>query len=70
MMRITIRDNGQGFAGTPNAQRHGLEGMQRRAESAGIKVTLRSQAGHGTLVALRVKLPLAAPRLAPVSHAN
>jgi len=68
MMRITIRDNGQGFAGAPDAQRHGMEGMRRRAENAGMKVTLRSQAGHGMLVALRVKLPLTGNHLARASH--
>jgi signal transduction histidine kinase/streptogramin lyase len=58
-MRITVRDNGRGFEPTAaNPRRHGLENMLRRAESAGIKVTVRSRPGRGTLVALRVKLPL------------
>jgi signal transduction histidine kinase len=59
LMRITVRDNGKGFdLAATKPQRHGLENMLRRAESAGIKATLRSQSGQGTLVALRVKLPL------------
>jgi signal transduction histidine kinase len=58
VMRMTIRDNGKGFVtATPPDQRHGLDSMLRRAENAGIKVTVRSQAGRGTLVALRVRLP-------------
>ena len=59
VMRITVRDNGRGFElAASNPQRHGLENMLRRAESAGIKATVRSRQGRGTLVALRVKLPL------------
>jgi len=59
VMRITVRDNGRGFElAASNPRRHGLENMLRRAESAGIKATVRSRQGRGTLVALRVKLPL------------
>jgi signal transduction histidine kinase/ligand-binding sensor domain-containing protein len=60
VMQIAMRDNGRGFAaGVPAAQRHGMDSMLRRAENAGIRVTVRSQPGRGTLVALRVRLPLA-----------
>jgi signal transduction histidine kinase/ligand-binding sensor domain-containing protein len=58
LMRITMKDNGRGFeVSSPNA-RHGIENMQRRAEGAGIKVSVHSHVGQGTRVALRIKLPL------------
>jgi signal transduction histidine kinase/ligand-binding sensor domain-containing protein len=58
LMRITVKDNGRGFeVSSPNA-RHGLDNMRRRAEGAGIKVSVHSQIGRGTRLALRIKLPL------------
>jgi signal transduction histidine kinase/ligand-binding sensor domain-containing protein len=58
LMRITVRDNGRGFDPASPTVRHGLENMRRRAESSGIKLAIRSRAGPGTCVALRLKLPL------------
>jgi signal transduction histidine kinase/ligand-binding sensor domain-containing protein len=59
LMRITVQDNGRGFEVSIPSARHGLDNMRRRGAAAGIKVSVRSQIGRGTRVALRVKLPAA-----------
>lgn len=59
-VRITIQDNGQGFrlpASTSElapAGKLGLMGMQERAELLGGNVTVRSESGQGTTIAVDV----------------
>ncbi len=56
-LRISIRDNGKGFAADGGkGQRHGLENMRQRAAAAGIRASIHSRPGVGTLVALRIRL--------------
>jgi signal transduction histidine kinase/ligand-binding sensor domain-containing protein len=57
VLRISIRDNGRGFAADADKpQRHGLGNMRQRAEAAGIGASIHSRPGKGTLVALRLRL--------------
>ena len=70
LMRITIQDDGRGFdVSTPTA-RHGLENMRRRGEGAGIEVSVCSQIGKGTRVALTIKLPRAGAPDTPARHSQ
>jgi signal transduction histidine kinase len=56
-VRISIRDNGKGFAAEGGkAQRHGLDNMRQRAHAAGIRASIHSRPGVGTLVVLRIRL--------------
>jgi signal transduction histidine kinase len=51
-LRLTITDDGIGFdAQTPRAG-FGLKGMQQRAESIGADLTIQSEVGQGTMVAI------------------
>jgi signal transduction histidine kinase/ligand-binding sensor domain-containing protein len=57
ILRISIRDNGKGFAAdSAKAHRHGLGNIRQRAEAAGIRASIHSRPGVGTLVALRIRL--------------
>lgn len=56
---MEIRDDGQGFAGTPagGAQGHfGIVGMKERAEAIGAALAVESAAGEGTRVQLTIPL--------------
>ena len=56
-LRISIRDNGKGFAADGDkALRHGLDNMRQRAAAAGIRASIHSRPGLGTLVGLRLRL--------------
>lgn len=70
LMRVTVRDNGRGFDPAMTSTRHGLENMRRRAEGAGIRVSVHSQTGKGTRVVLRIKLPTGEVRHTPAGPAG
>jgi signal transduction histidine kinase/ligand-binding sensor domain-containing protein len=56
---LTVEDNGVGLAASAAATSgggHGLRGMRRRAEDIGARFVVRSEAGQGTTVTLRVAL--------------
>ncbi len=59
-MRLSVRDNGLGFAvdeGRAKQGHYGLHGMQERAAAVGGEFTIQSEPGEGTRVALLVSLP-------------
>lgn len=61
-LEIRVEDNGKGFgtSATPEeGKRHGLGNMRSRAEAIGGTLTVQSEAGKGTIIMLRVKLPVA-----------
>jgi signal transduction histidine kinase len=56
-----VEDDGQGFSIPERATMHGhfgLQGMRERAASLGGELTLRSNAGVGTLVELIVPITI------------
>jgi ligand-binding sensor domain-containing protein/signal transduction histidine kinase len=53
---LRISDNGKGFDSTKDSDGHGLMSMRERATSLGGQFDLRSTAGQGTCVSLRVQL--------------
>lgn len=58
--RVSVRDNGKGFLADEennNNESNGLVNMRRRAEAAGIVLTIAGDNGPGTLVELKI-LPL------------
>lgn len=60
-LRVTVRDDGQGFAANPAAYGHfGLRGMRERAEEFGGTIAITSAPGAGTTVSLALPLRLAA----------
>jgi signal transduction histidine kinase len=57
-VRLVVRDDGCGFdLGTVHQRRHGLSGMQERAQLAGGRLEIVSSPGHGTIITLRVDDP-------------
>ena len=60
-VRLTLRDDGRGMAAAGAAVREGrgLRGMQRRAQDAGLRLTITSEAGAGTTVQLGIPGPIA-----------
>ncbi len=67
-LRLTIADDGQGFdrkrAATPTpagaipaAEKHGQQGIRKRARLLGGKATIRSAAGRGTRISVVLPLP-------------
>jgi two-component system nitrate/nitrite sensor histidine kinase NarX len=55
-MWLEVQDNGEGFLpdDVPFQSRHGLRGMQERAELMGADFQIFSQPGEGTMVRLRL----------------
>ena len=67
-VRITVQDNGRGFAvpATPTefapSGHFGLLGMRERAELVGARLDVRSQPGRGTEVSVSLVYPPEAAR--------
>jgi signal transduction histidine kinase len=62
-LRVTVRDDGQGFDADPAGPAYGhfgLRGMRERAEEFGGAITITSAPGQGTTVSLALPLRLAA----------
>ncbi len=60
ILELCVQDDGKGFidnASPEEGKRHGLGNMKSRAESIGGTLTVQSDAGKGTAITLRVKLP-------------
>jgi signal transduction histidine kinase len=58
-LKISIADNGCGFApdeNAPDRKRNGLENMRKRIEGFGGEFSIESQRGGGTRLTLKVKL--------------
>ncbi|MGP8244412.1 MAG: sensor histidine kinase [Bryobacteraceae bacterium] len=55
-IRLAIEDNGRGLPAVPHSGGMGLIGMRARARSAGGDVSIRSRAGQGVLIEVRVPL--------------
>lgn len=57
---LDIQDNGRGFDPRDffGVSRHGLAGMQERAELIGANLEVQSEPGEGTLVRLRLPAPM------------
>jgi ligand-binding sensor domain-containing protein/signal transduction histidine kinase len=53
-VRLTIEDNGRGFAPDAAADANGLPGMRRRIERIGGRFELSSQRGRGTVISILV----------------
>ena len=53
---LTLKDDGKGFDIEQASEGHGLMSMNRRAKSLGADLEISSQAGIGTVVALKVPL--------------
>ena len=72
-IRITVTDNGVGFAvpATPtefaSSGHFGLLGMRERAELIGARLEVRSQPGHGTELSVSLAYPPEATRAAPLA---
>jgi signal transduction histidine kinase len=59
MFGMEIRDDGQGFAGTPpdgSSGHFGLTGMRERAEAIGATLAVESSVGEGTAVRLGLNI--------------
>ena len=59
-LRLSVKDNGHGFAleeARALQGHYGLRGMQERAEAIGGQFTIQSEPGEGTRVTLLVSLP-------------
>jgi signal transduction histidine kinase len=62
-IQLSIQDDGRGLGSTPsNGSGMGMIGMRARARSAGGDVSVRSVAGQGVLIEVRV------PANVPASH--
>jgi signal transduction histidine kinase len=56
-LRLTVRDDGQGFSIEDEASGFGIRGMLRRAESINASLRIHSSQGQGTSVHVRVIPP-------------
>ena len=56
-IKLSIRDNGSGFDLQHTHAGFGLRGMQRRADTIGAHLIIRSLPEHGTSISVRVRLP-------------
>lgn len=65
---LTIVDNGIGFDTSVESSGQGLAGLRRRAETLGGSLEIKSRAGEGTCIRLRI--PAAARRGQLVSNGN
>jgi signal transduction histidine kinase len=56
-VKLSVRDDGEGFNPPGETGGFGIRGMRRRAESIGASFHIRSSPGRGTSVAVRAKTP-------------
>jgi signal transduction histidine kinase len=56
-VKLTIRDDGEGFSMQNAATGFGIRGMKRRADGVGASFRIHSSQGHGSSVIVRAKLP-------------
>ncbi|MDR3727085.1 MAG: histidine kinase [Terracidiphilus sp.] len=56
-VKLTVRDDGDGFSPHEESTGFGIRGMKRRADSIGAAFRIRSSPGHGTSVAVRAMMP-------------
>jgi signal transduction histidine kinase len=56
-VKLTVRDDGNGFSPQQESAGFGIRGMKRRAGSIGASFRIRSSPGHGTSVAVRAVTP-------------
>jgi signal transduction histidine kinase len=56
-IKLTIRDDGDGFFPQGETAGFGIRGMKRRADAIAATLRIRSSPGHGTSVAVRAVLP-------------
>ena len=56
-VKLTIRDDGEGFSPQDENSGFGIRGMKRRADGIAASFRIRSSPGHGTSVAVRAMLP-------------
>jgi signal transduction histidine kinase len=56
-VKLTVRDDGDGFYPHDDNAGFGIRGMKRRAESVGASLRVRSSPGHGTSVSVRAMVP-------------
>ena len=58
-VKLTVRDDGDGFSWRQESPGFGIRGMKRRADSIEATLRVRSSPGHGTSVQVRAILPSA-----------
>jgi len=58
-VKLTVRDDGDGFSCRQESPGFGIRGMKRRADSVEASLRIRSSPGHGTSVQVRAILPTA-----------
>jgi signal transduction histidine kinase len=56
-IKLTVRDDGDGFSLLRDSSGFGIRGMKRRADSINAALRIRSSPGHGTSVRVRTALP-------------
>jgi signal transduction histidine kinase len=56
-VKLTVRDDGDGFSPQGETAGFGIRGMKRRADGIAAILRIRSSPGHGTSVAVRAMLP-------------
>ncbi|HEY1648016.1 MAG TPA: histidine kinase [Terracidiphilus sp.] len=56
-VKLTVRDDGDGFSPLGKDSGFGIRGMERRANSIAASLRIRSSPGHGTSVAVRAMMP-------------
>lgn len=56
-VKLTVRDDGNGFSSRQDSPGFGIRGMKRRADSIAAALRIRSSPGHGTSVQIRAILP-------------
>ena len=56
-VKLTVRDDGDGFSPQADTAGFGIRGMKRRADSIGASFRVRSSPGRGTSVAVRAMMP-------------
>jgi signal transduction histidine kinase len=56
-IKLTVRDDGDGFSLLEDSSGFGIRGMKRRADSINAAFRIRSSRGHGTSVQVRIALP-------------
>ena len=58
ILEIEVADNGKGFEGMPEKDRHGLKNLPARLKNIGGDCTIESRLGGGTTVKIRLPLPV------------
>ena len=58
VLEIEVADNGKGFEGMPEKDRHGLKNLPARLGKIGGDCTVESRLGGGTTVKIRLPLPV------------